>query len=124
MKRTSSRPKIVVTADGRGVVAHAGARLLIDLADATGLSKTMSDELASLRQRESGHDPGRGALEPAGMLADGGEGLSDLAGFGYPPRPVCSGPAMRGRTRPPTTSPCWTWRWRRSLTPTGTATTS
>jgi hypothetical protein len=27
VKRTSSRPKIVVTADGRGVVGHAGARL-------------------------------------------------------------------------------------------------
>jgi hypothetical protein len=30
VKRTSSRPKIVVTADGRGVVGHAGTRLLAD----------------------------------------------------------------------------------------------
>ena len=54
VKRNSSRSKIVVTADGRGVVGHAGARLLVDLADATGLSKAMSDELASLRQRDWG----------------------------------------------------------------------
>jgi hypothetical protein len=32
VKRTSSPPKIVVTSDGRGVVGHAGARLLVDLA--------------------------------------------------------------------------------------------
>ena len=31
MKRTSSRPKIVVSGDGRGVVGHAGTRLLADL---------------------------------------------------------------------------------------------
>ncbi len=79
MKRTSSRPKIVVTADGRGVVGHAGARLLVDLADATGLSAAMSDALVSLRQRHSGHDPGRVALDLAVMLADGGEAISDLA---------------------------------------------
>lgn len=36
-KRTSSFPKIVVASGGRGVVGHAGARLLADLADATGL---------------------------------------------------------------------------------------
>jgi nucleotide-binding universal stress UspA family protein len=79
VQRTSPRPKIVVAADGRGVVGHAGARLLVDLADATGLSTAMSDGLASLRQRESGHDPGRVAVDLAVMLADGGEAISDLA---------------------------------------------
>jgi hypothetical protein len=33
---TGSRPTLVVSADGRGVVNHAGSRLLADLADATG----------------------------------------------------------------------------------------
>jgi hypothetical protein len=79
VKRTSSRPKIVVTADGRGVVGHAGTRLLVDLADATGLASAVSDALASLRQRASGHDPGRVALDLAVMLADGGEAIADLA---------------------------------------------
>jgi hypothetical protein len=79
VQRTSSRPKIVVTADGRGVVGHAGTRLLTDLADATGLAAAMSDVLAPLRQRASGHDPGRVALDVAVMLADGGEAISDLA---------------------------------------------
>jgi Transposase DDE domain group 1 len=79
MQRTSSRPKIVVTADGRGVVGHAGARLLTDLADATGLTTAMSDALAPLRQRASGHDPGRIAVDVAVMLADGGEAIADLS---------------------------------------------
>ena len=79
VQRTSTRPKIVVTANGRGVVGHAGGRLLADLADATGLSAAMSDALVSLRQRESGHDPGRVAVDLAVMLADGGEAISDLA---------------------------------------------
>jgi hypothetical protein len=69
----------VVSADGRGVVGHAGARLLADLADATGLTGGFSDALASLRVRESGHDPGRVAVDLAVLLADGGATISDLA---------------------------------------------
>jgi hypothetical protein len=47
MQATGSRPKIVAAADGRGVVVgHAGARLLADLADATGLAGAFSDALA------------------------------------------------------------------------------
>jgi hypothetical protein len=79
VKRTSSRPKLVVTADGRGVVGHAGTRLLADLADTTGLSVAMSEALAPLRQRDRGHDPGRVALDLAVLLADGGEAIADLA---------------------------------------------
>jgi hypothetical protein len=79
VKRTSSRPKLVVTADGRGVVGHAGSRMLADLADATGLSTALSEALAPLRQRDRGHDRGRVALDLAVMLADGGEAIADLA---------------------------------------------
>lgn len=79
VKRTSSRPKIVVSADGRGVVGHCGTRLLADLADTTGLSAAMSEALAQLRQRDRGHDPGRVAVDLAVMLAGGGEAIADLA---------------------------------------------
>jgi Transposase DDE domain group 1 len=61
------------------VVGHAGARLLADLADATGLSAAMSEALAPLRRRDRGHDPGRVAVDLAVMLADGGEAIADLA---------------------------------------------
>jgi len=76
---TASRPKLVVTADGSGVVSHAGARLLADLAEATGLGQALSLALAPMRQRDGGHDPGRVAVDVAVMLADGGESISDLA---------------------------------------------
>jgi len=79
MHVTGSRPKIVAGVDGRGVVGHAGARLLADLADATGLTGAFSDALAGLRVRQSGHDPGRVAVDLAMMLADGGETIADLA---------------------------------------------
>ena len=79
MQRTGARPKIIVSADGRGVVGHAGARLVADLAEAAGLTRTFGDALAELRQRQSGHDPGRIAVDVAVMLADGGEAISDLA---------------------------------------------
>lgn len=44
-----SRPKLVVSADGRGVVSHAGSSLLADLADATGLTGAFADALRRLR---------------------------------------------------------------------------
>jgi hypothetical protein len=79
MNPTSSRPKLVVTADGSGVVGHAGARLLADLAEVTGLEQAFSEALAPMRQRDGGHDPGRVAVDVAVMLANGGEAISDLA---------------------------------------------
>ena len=79
MQVTRTRPRVVVSADGRGVVGHAGTRLLADVADTTGLTGGFSDALAVLRQRQSGHDPGRVAVDLAVMLADGGEAIADLA---------------------------------------------
>jgi hypothetical protein len=79
MQVTWSRPKIIAAADGRGVVGHAGTRLLADLADATGLTTGFSDALARLRVRQSGHDPGRVAVDLAVMLAGGGKTIADLA---------------------------------------------
>ncbi len=61
------------------MVGHAGARLLADLADVTGLTSAFSEALAGLRQQQGGHDPGRIAADLAVMLADGGEAIADLA---------------------------------------------
>ncbi|MFI5916897.1 IS1380 family transposase [Dactylosporangium sp. NPDC051541] len=79
MQATGTRPKIVVSADGRGVVGHAGARLLADVAEATGLGTRFGEVLAGLRQRRGRHDPGRIAVDLAVLLADGGEAIADLA---------------------------------------------
>jgi hypothetical protein len=79
VKATGTRPKIIVSADGRGVVGRAGARLLADVAEVTGLTSACSDALVPLRQRRGVHDPGQVAVDLAVMLADGGEAISDLA---------------------------------------------
>ncbi|SFY45585.1 Transposase DDE domain-containing protein [Streptomyces atratus] len=79
MQGIGSRPKLHVSTDGSGVVGHAGARLLADLAEATGLTGAYSTALGPLRPRGTGHDPGRTATDLAVMLADGGEAIADLA---------------------------------------------
>jgi hypothetical protein len=79
VQATTTRPKIMVTTDGEGVVSHAGTRLLADVADAAGVPAAVAEALAGLRVRRSGHDPGRVLTDLALMLADGGEAISDLA---------------------------------------------
>ena len=51
MQGIGSCPRLHVSADGSGVVGHAGARLLADLADATGLTSAYSTALAALDRR-------------------------------------------------------------------------
>jgi Transposase DDE domain group 1 len=73
------RPVTVeVTADGAGLVSHAGSALLAQVADKLGLTSALSLRLAVLKQRRRGHDPGRVIRDVAVMLADGGECVSDL----------------------------------------------
>jgi peptidoglycan/xylan/chitin deacetylase (PgdA/CDA1 family) len=73
------RPVTVeVTADGPGLVSHAGTALLGQVADEVGLTGALSVGLAQVKQRRRGHDPGRVLRDLAVMLADGGECVSDL----------------------------------------------
>ena len=69
---------VEVTADGAGLVSHAGSALLAQVADKLGLTRGLSMRLAVLKQRRRGHDPGRVIRDLAVMLADGGECVSDL----------------------------------------------
>ncbi len=79
VKRNRCRPQLKVTADGRGVVGHAGARLLSDLADQLGLTDGLSVAMSPTKQRRRGHDRGRVLADLAVMIADGGTAISDLA---------------------------------------------
>ena len=73
------RPVTVeVTADGAGLVSHAGTALVAQVADKVGLTSALSVRLAAIKQRRRGHDPGRVVRDLAVMLADGGECVSDL----------------------------------------------
>ena len=85
MKPTSRRPRLQVTADGRGIVNHAGARLLCDLADVVGLTESLGEAMGGTTSRRPIHDRGRMLVDVAVMLADGGVCVSDLAAFGTQP---------------------------------------
>jgi hypothetical protein len=71
--------RVRVTADGTGVVGHAGALLLANLADSLGLTAALSEATTHLSRRRRRHDPGRVLTHLAVMLADGGDCLSDLS---------------------------------------------
>jgi hypothetical protein len=68
----------VVSADGKGVVGHAGSRALCDLAETLGLRAGLSAAMASTKRRRRGHDRGEVLVDLAVMIADGGTTISDL----------------------------------------------
>ena len=76
---------MTVTADGRGVVSHAGSRLLADLADRTMLTGQLSTALAGLGRPRAVHGPGRVLADLAVAVADGAECISDIAVLGDQP---------------------------------------
>lgn len=66
-----------VTADGTGVVAHAGSVVTRLLADRVGLTGGLSTAL-SRRSFRPVHDRGRVLVDLAVLLADGGEAIADI----------------------------------------------
>jgi hypothetical protein len=56
---------VELTADGEGLVSHAGAALLADVADRTGLTRALSLGLAGMKERRSGGSP----LNPSSSMA-------------------------------------------------------
>jgi hypothetical protein len=78
--RDGRRITVEVTADGAGLVSHAGTALLAEVADRFGLTRALSTRLAAIKQRRRGHDRGAVIVALAVMLADGGECVSDLGG--------------------------------------------
>jgi len=87
-----------VTADGAGVVSHAGSRLLADLADATTLTRELAAALDGVRGPRPRHDPGRVLVDLAVSIADGAETISDIAVLAD--QPALFGPVASDST-------CW-----------------
>jgi Transposase DDE domain group 1 len=76
VQATNSSSRVEVTTDGTGVVGHAGAALLRELADRLGLTRALGWRGPQGRRRH----PDRAVLRDlAVVLADGGDCLSDLA---------------------------------------------
>ena len=76
MHVTGWSKRLEVTADGEGIVSHAGLVLLRQLADKTGLTGGLSGALAS--ERLLIHDRARVVADLACAIADGGEVISDF----------------------------------------------
>ena len=91
MKNTARRPKITVSADGRGLVSQAGALLLAEAARVTGLGEGLSAGLARWRAPRAVHDPGKIIADLAVALALGGDCLADVAVLRCPAGAVRAG---------------------------------
>jgi Transposase DDE domain group 1 len=92
VQATNSPGRFEVTTDGAGVVGHAGAALLRELADRLELTKALGWHRAGGRRR---HLEGAVLRDLAVTLADGGDCLSDLAALRDQPElfgPVASTP--------------------------------
>jgi hypothetical protein len=82
VQRDGRSVTVDVTADGDGLVSHAGSVLLARVADKAGLTRALSLRLGELKERRSGHDLGHVVRDLAVMLADGGDCLADLGALG------------------------------------------
>ena len=92
VQATNSPSSFEVTTDGAGVVGHAGAALLRELADRLGLTVALGWHRAGGQRR---HLDAAVLRDLAVMLADGGDCLSDLAALRDQPElfgPVASTP--------------------------------
>jgi hypothetical protein len=79
VQRTKTVPRVDITADGDGIVGHAGALLLVELADQLGLTDALSWRAGRGQTSRHRHQGGQVLRDLAVMLADGGDCLSDLA---------------------------------------------
>jgi hypothetical protein len=97
MQNTARRPKIAVSADGTGIVSHAGALLLTETARVTGLQAGLTGGLARWRPARAVHDPGKVVADLAVALALGGDCLADIGILRAEPAlfgPVASDPVV------------------------------
>lgn len=58
-----------VTADGEGLVSHAGSALLAQVADKTGLTRALSLRLSSIKERRAGRQEARAAVLTVAAIA-------------------------------------------------------
>jgi hypothetical protein len=97
VQNTVRRPKIAVSADGKGLVSQAGAVLLAEAARVTGLGEGLSSGLARWRAPRAVHDPGKIIADLVVTLALGGDCLADIAVLRVQPElagPVASDPVV------------------------------
>lgn len=82
MKRSKRNRRVVVSADGVGVVSHAGVGLLREMAEYTGLVDGVTAGLADTYRGPWVHAPGRVLTDLAVAVADGADAISGIAVLG------------------------------------------
>jgi Transposase DDE domain group 1 len=78
MQNTARRPKVSVSADGKGIVSQGGGLLLTRTLAVKGLDRGLSAGLERWRAPRAVHDPGKIIGDLAVMLALGGDCLADI----------------------------------------------
>ena len=97
VKGTGRKAKIVVSADGSGIICQAGGLLLAETLRASGLDRDLSAGLERWRRPGAVHDPGKIVADLAVTLALGGDCLADIAVLRSSPElfgPVASDPTV------------------------------
>ena len=82
MKRSKRSRRVTVSADGTGVVSHAGVGMLRELARDTGLVTGVTAALADTYSGPWQHAPGQVFADLAVAIADGGDCVSHIEVFG------------------------------------------
>src|SRR6266516_2075516 len=82
MNPTGSTRRVRVSADGDGVVSHAGAALLREAAERTGLVDAVTAALADTYRGPWVHAPGRVFTDLAVAVADGADAVSGIEVLG------------------------------------------
>ncbi|TWP31596.1 IS1380 family transposase, partial [Leekyejoonella antrihumi] len=78
MKSSKPGRRVKVSADGTGVVSHAGVGMLRDLADDTGLTDRLTRGLLDTYRGVPVHAPGRVFTDLAVAVADGADAISGI----------------------------------------------
>jgi Transposase DDE domain group 1 len=97
MQLTARHPKIMVSADGTGIVSQAGGLLLAQTLRATGLDRGLATALEPWRPLRAVHAPGKIVADLALAVALGGDCLADVAMLRAQPElsgPVASDPVV------------------------------
>ena len=82
VKRSKRVRRVVVSADGAGVVSHAGVGLLREMAESTGLVDGVTEALIGTYRGVPVHAPGRVFTDLAVAVADGADAISGIAVLG------------------------------------------
>lgn len=82
MKSNGSSPRLKVSADGAGVVSHAGLGMLREMAQHTGLVRGLNAALADTYRGPWVHAPGRVLTDMAVAVADGADAVTGIEVLG------------------------------------------